>query len=68
MSREFFEATLQWWHRVTLARARHDQAAPHPDCDDAASSNGCLPVGALTGDEESDTEDAFAFDPHPPDC
>lgn len=68
MSREFFEATVAWWHRVTLARVRYDQAEPPADYADPAASSACLPVGAFTGEGEFDAEERVDFDPHPPDC
>jgi hypothetical protein len=69
VARDFFEAAIDWWHRVTLPRVRHDQAQPiDDDTFTPSSSSGCLPAGAWTGGEGTQAEDSFDFDPRPPDC
>jgi hypothetical protein len=66
---DLFSDVLAWWHRVTVLRVRQDQSAEVLDFagEDRVSSSGCLPVGALDGDDEFEAHDVFELDDHPPD-
>ena len=68
MAADLVNGVLAWWHRVTVLRVRQEQSIEVLDFadEDRVSSSGCLPVGALEGDDEFDAHEVFELDAHPP--